>query len=143
MASDDLKAFLSENALKAEDISYVASKRFLDKDRKPIPWRIHVINSEELDRIRKRCTKKQYIPGTRETQIVTDNDKFTEAMVCETVTYPNLNDAGLQTSYNAIGAEDLIHKMLTPGEYTDLANAVQQALGYEVGMDEKIEHAKK
>ena len=55
---------------------------------------------------------------------------------------PNLDDAALQDSYGAVGAQDLIQKMLTPGEYADLANMVQQVCGFEVGMDDKMKRVK-
>ena len=45
--ADSLKAFFAESALKADEVEYVASKRFLDGDRKPIAWKIKPITQEE------------------------------------------------------------------------------------------------
>ena len=56
--------------------------------------------------------------------------------------FPNLNTEQLQASYGAIGAAALVKKMLTPGEYQDLFNAVLEANNFEVGMDEKVMKAK-
>ena len=142
MAEDNLKSFLAENAIKPADVEYVASQRFLDGNRKPVAWRLRVLTSEESDILLKSCKTKEFVPGTRDIKISTDNDKFVTELITACVTYPNLNDANLQTSYNAIGAADLIHKMLTPGEYADLGNTVQQANGFEVGMQDKIKKAK-
>lgn len=139
---DDLQGFLAENAMKAEDVDYVASPRFSGKNRKPAVWKLRVLTSEESDTILNSCKKKEFVPGTRDVKISTDNDKFVTEIVCASVIRPNLNAEKLQNSYGAVGAADLIHKMLTPGEFTDLANAVQQACGFEVGMKDKIKRAK-
>lgn len=140
--NDTLKAFLSENAIPAEEVAYVASKRFVGADRKPIAWKLRILTSEESDNLLNKSKHKEFVPGTREVKVVTNNDEFLTKLICASVTFPNLNDAALQDSYQAIGAEDLIHKMLTPGEYADLASAVQEANGFEVGMKDKIERAK-
>ncbi len=138
----NLKAFLAQNAIKMEYVKYPASKRFLDDDKKPIDWEIRVISSDEDEVIKNSCKKKEFIPGTRETSVTLDQTKYATALVCECVVFPNLNDASLQDSYGVVGAEALVKKMLTPGEYTDLYMAVTQANGFQVGMDEKIKQAK-
>jgi hypothetical protein len=139
---DGLNAFLAENAIKAEDVAYAASSRFLGKDRKPAVWKLRVLTSEENDVIIKHCKKKEFVPGTRDVKISTDNEKYVTELVCASVVFPNLNAETLQDSYGAVGAAELIHKMLTPGEFTDLASAVQEACGFEVGMKDKIDRAK-
>ena len=131
--NDNLKAFLLENAIPAEEVTYVASRRFVG---------LRILTSEESDKLLNQSKHKEFVPGTRDIKIVTDNEAFLTKLICASVTFPNLNDASLQDSYQAIGAEDLIHKMLTPGEYVDLASAVQEANGFEVGMQDKIERAK-
>lgn len=142
MAEQNLQAFLAENAIKAENVKYPASKRFLDSEKKPIEWEIRVLTSDENEAIQNECKKKEFIPGSRQTAITLDQEKYAVALICECVVYPNLNDAGLQDSYGVIGAEALVKKMLTPGEYTDLYMAVTEANGFQVGMDEKIKQAK-
>lgn len=140
--ADDLKAFFAESAIKAEEVEYVASKRFVDANRQPIPWKIAPITQEKQEELLKESKKKEYVPGTRDVKVTTDNDLFVRLLVTTCVKFPNLDDAALQDSYGAVGAQDLIEKMLTPGEYLDLANTVQQVCGYEVGMSDKIKRAK-
>ena len=142
MAEDNLQAFLAENVIKMENIKYQASKRFLDSEKKPIDWEIKVLSSDEDEALRNACKKKEIIPGTRQTTVTLDQDKYAGALICECVVYPNLNSAQLQESYGVVGAEALVKKMLTPGEYTDLYMAVSQANGFQVGMEEKIKQAK-
>jgi hypothetical protein len=142
MAEDNLQAFLAENAIKAENVKYVASKRFLGADKTPLDWEIRVLTSDENESLQNSCKKKEFIPGSRQTATSLDQDKYATALICECVVYPNLNSAQLQESYGVVGAEELVKKMLTPGEYTDLYMAVTQANGFQVGMDEKIKQAK-
>jgi hypothetical protein len=142
MGEDNLQAFLAENAIKAENVKYAASKRFLDVEKKPLEWEIRVLTHDEDEAIRNNCKKKSFRPGTRETVTELDQEKYATALICDCVVYPNLNHAQLQESYGVVGAEALIQKMLTPGEYTDLYMAVTQANGFQVGMDEKIKQAK-
>lgn len=138
-----LQAFLAENVIKAENVKYVASKRFVGADKQPIEWEIRVLTSEEDEAIKKSCKKKVFTPGTRDVKIELDSDKYAEELICACVAYPNLHDASLQDSYGVVGAAQLIRKMLTPGEYTDLYLMVSQANGFEVGMDDKkIKQAK-
>ncbi|MBR2143773.1 hypothetical protein [Anaerovibrio sp.] len=137
----DLQAFLMQNAIAAPVIEYVASKRFVANGN-PVAWKIQPITNEENDEILSQCKKKSFIPGTREIQVTTDQDKYAAMVLAKCIVYPNLNDAALQDSYQAVGAEELIKKMLTPGEYTNLFLAVQNANGFDTGMDEKIKEAK-
>jgi hypothetical protein len=142
MENDSLKVFLAENAIKPAEVAYSASPRFLNKDRKPMEWKLRVMTSEECDNILRECKKKEFVPGTREVKITTDQEKFITELTTACVTYPNLNNEELQNSYGAVGAAELVHKMLTPGEFSDLANTVQQANGFDVGMKDKIKRAK-
>ena len=138
----NLQAFLMQNAIKAPVIEYVASKRFLDANKNPIPWKIQPITHDENAAIQQQCKKKSFIPGTRETQVSVDQTMYAVKIITKCVVFPDLDDAVLQESYQAVGSEDLIQKMLTPGEYTDLFLAVQNANGFDTGMDEKIKEAK-
>ena len=111
--ADDLKAFFAESAIKAEEVEYVASKRFVDAKRQPIAWKIAPITQEKQEELLKESKKKEYVPGTRDVKVTTDNDLFVRLLVTTCVKFPNLDDAALQDSYGAVGAQDLIEKMLT------------------------------
>lgn len=140
--SMDITAFLAGNAIKIEEQEYVASKRFIGKDGKPIPWRLRVLTNDELDDMTRRCKKKEFIPKTREYKVSVDNVKLELEMICASVVYPNLNDANLQDSYGTVGAEATVKAMLTPGEYSDLARAVTEVAGFQMGMNEQVRTAK-
>lgn len=142
MEEKNLLGFLAENAIKPENKKYVASDRFLDSDKKPLEWELRVLSNDEADEILKRCKKKELTPNRQDFKIVTDTDKFITELMCATIVHPNLNAEALQDSYGAVGAADLLKKMLTPGEFNDLSFVVQEVNGYKLGMDDKIKQAK-
>ena len=56
--------------------------------------------------------------------------------------YPNLNDASLQDSYGVMGADALLKKMLTAGEYAEYLMKIQEINGFDVSFEDKVEEAK-
>lgn len=138
---NDFSAFMAANKIENEEVSYIASKRFKGADGKPIPWKFHPITAKENRDIIQSCTKK-FIGATGKQETTTDMVKYQLALITACVTYPDLNDAGLQDAYHVIGAEALIETMLLPGELTDLFKAISQANGFENDMAEKIKEAK-
>lgn len=139
----NLSAFLSQNALKDENIKYVASKRFLDENGKPIEWELCCITSEEDEAIRKACTKRVPIPGRKNqyTQEI-DYNLYLGKLAARCTVFPNLNDKELQDSYGVMGADTLLKKMLKPGEYADYLQKVQEINGFEVSFEEAVDEAK-
>jgi hypothetical protein len=138
----NLSAFLAQNALKDENIKYVASKRFIDKDGKPILWELCSITSEEDEAIRKDCTKKVQAGKKGVYTQETDFNKYAGKLAARCTVFPNLNDAELQNSYGIMGAEALLKIMLKPGEYADLLTKVQEINGFDTTMEELVDEAK-
>jgi hypothetical protein len=138
-----LSAFLSQNAVKVENVKYAASKRFLDENKKPIEWEICGITSEEDEVLRKSCTRRVPVPG-KKNQFVpeTDYPKYLGKLAAKCTVFPSLHDAELQNSYGVMGDDALLKKMLTPGEYTDYLTKVQEVNGFEVPMEDLVEEAK-
>lgn len=139
----NLSAFLAENAVKVENTKYVASKRFLDADGKPIPWEIQCITSTEDEALRKSCTKRVPVPGKRNQYTQeTDYNAYLGKLAARCTAFPNLNDAELQNSYDVMGADALLKTMLTPGEYAEYLVKVQEVNGFDVTMEDEVEEAK-
>lgn len=139
-----LAAFLAPNVEKAGGEEYVATKRIKDpKTGKPVPWKLQPVDTETMTRLRKECSRQVPVPGkrgmyTRET----DSEKFVKMLTAKTVVFPDLNNAQLQDSWGVMGAENLLNKMLIPGEYDDLVMKVQEVNGYDKDMDELVDQAK-
>ena len=53
MTEENLQAFLLENAIKADEIEYVASPRFVSGG-KPVPWKISPITNDENEALTNR-----------------------------------------------------------------------------------------
>lgn len=139
----NLSGFLSQNALKVENVKHIVSKRFLDEDGKPIPWEIRCLTSTEDETLRKASTKRAPVPGKRNqfTQEV-DYNLYLGRLAAKCTAFPNLDDAELQNSYGVMGADALLKTMLTPGEYADYLTKIQEVNGFEVTFEESVEEAK-
>lgn len=160
----DFSMFMAGNAIKNENVKYVASNRFqvqkkdkdgnpivLKKDKggnpvydmTPVEWEIKSIDSDLDELLRKECTKRVPIAGKRgQYTQETDTDKYTAKMCVACTVYPDLNNAELQDSYGVKGAEDLLKKMLLPGEYIEYKAKVMEVNGYDMSMEELVEDAK-
>lgn len=139
----NLSAFLSQNAIKVENVKYAASKRFVNEEGKPMEWEIASITSEEDELLRKTCTKRVPVPGKRNMYVPEiDFNAYLTKLAVKCTLYPNLNDVELQNSYKVMGGETLLKAMLTPGEYADFANKVKEVNGFDVPLEEAVEEAK-
>lgn len=137
-----LKAFMAQNALKPENEKIVVSERFVNEDGKPAKWEIRALSQKEDQELRKAATRVRGGKRGRPRVEEVDTNEYLVKTVASAVVYPNLNDAALQDSYGVHGAEELIQKMLTSGEYTELLIAVQELSGFDTDDEELEEEAK-
>lgn len=140
---NNLKSFLSQNAIKEDNVKFVVSKRFVDEEKKPIPWEIKRITSEEDEAIRKACTKRVQVVGKKGQYVPeTDYNAYATKLAAYCTVYPNLNDKELQDSYKVMGADDLLKTMLLPGEYGNYLAKVQEVNGYDQTLEDLVDEAK-
>lgn len=138
----NLSAFLSENAIPAESIKHVVSKRFV-ADGKPVEWTLQPISGAHDEELRRSCTKRVQTPGKKNLyQNEVDYNLYLAKLAVACIVYPNLSDAELQNSYHVKCAEDLLKTMLTPGEYVDCIAKVQEICGFDTLLDDEVEAAK-
>lgn len=138
-----LSGFFAENALKVENIKYVASKRFLDDKKKPIQWEIRSLTSKEDEELRKECTKRVPVNGKRgQYTMETDYNLYLGKLASACTVYPNLNDVELQNSYGVMGADTLLKTMLTAGEYAEYLSKIQEINGFDVSTEDMVEEVK-
>ncbi len=139
----DLSCFLSQNAITVENVKVVVSKRFMNKDKKPVEWEVKCITSEEDELIKKECTKRKPIPGKKGAYMPeTDYDQYVGRLAVACTVFPDLNNKELQDSYQVMGAEALLKKMLTPGEYREYLSKVQEVNGFDIALEDLVEEAK-
>ena len=140
----DIKAFLKQNALECENEKYVASDRFIDDNKKPIEWEIKPISTDEDAQLRDEHMKMQEVAsGKKRIKVPQLNQSaYLCALAVRCPVSPNLNSAELQDSYGVKGAERLLKRMLTPGEYYAYLEEIQRVNGFDIGLVDKVEDAK-
>lgn len=139
-----LTAFMAPNAVQDEHIKYVVSARFVDeKTKEPIEWEIQYIDSKHDEELRKACTRRVAVPGKKgQFTKETDYDKYVGLLAVECTVFPDLNNAELQNSYGVLCADELLKKMLKPGEYADYLEKIQEINGFNESFEDKVEEAK-
>jgi Phage XkdN-like protein. len=136
-------SFLKTNAVEGKIVKYVVSDRYLDENGKPEVWQIKGIDSEENEKLRESCTDRIPVPGRRG-QFTPELNvyKYLCKLAVASTVYPNLHDAVTQDSFGAMGAENLLRKMLISGEYDEYINEVQRVNKYDVTLQDKVDAAK-
>ena len=124
-----LNAFLNPGG--DGNVFYVVSPRFKD-DNGPIEWELKPQTAKEAQVLGKKYVKNGEL----------DEVAYTNALICRSVVYPNLNDSDLQKSYGVVGETDLLTTMLKPGEYANLRTKVLEINGLLNDINSDIEEAK-
>ena len=108
----------------------------------PFPFIVRSITETENKAIRKTCQKVSFDKKTRQKQIDTDTDLYNSRLVVACCVDPNFKDAEFQEKHGVRGAEDLINKILNPGQYVDLLLAVQEINGFTDDVNDLRDEAK-
>ena len=139
----DFSAFFAQNKIKHENVKFAVSKNFIGKDGKPIEWELRALSADEDEELRRASTRKVKT-GTRSNTYTSelDSNTYLAKMTALAVVYPNLNDVDLQNSYKVMGAENLLKKMLSAGEYVQLSGKVAEINGFDSDINELVEEAK-
>lgn len=129
------------NPVSAEEVKEVViSKRFVDKDGKPIPFRIKTIMQEENERITRKCRKVETIRGQRVESM--DNQKYNRALIVACTVEPDFRNADLCKAYGTVDPLDLPGKMLTVGEANNLAREILDLNGFSDEAEQLEDEAK-
>lgn len=137
----DLQAFFAQNIAAAATEDFVVSTRFKDKNGNPVPWKIRTMTEAENEEIRKAATR--LVKGKNGVKLPETNpEEYAARMVVASVVFPDMRNAELQKSYGILGAEELLKKMLLPGEYAALIQKVQEINGFDRDINEAVEEIK-
>ena len=132
-----LESFMLKDEV--QEVEYVASKRFKDKEGNAEKWRLKTINADENDLIRKQCYKQVQVGKRLKSEF--DTVRYLELLADKCVVYPDLHNVELQNHYGEMDSIKLLKKhLLNPGEYDDLMAEIQRINGY--SLDEAVEEAK-
>lgn len=137
----DFEAFFAENKVKSEDVEFVASDKFINKETgKPIAWKLRKMDEFTNKRL-KESSQKKVTSGNR-VRYVTDNETYLCKLMIGTVVFPDLNNKELQDKWNVMDAESLLRKMLSAGEYANLMIEVQRVNDFDIDFSALVEEAK-
>lgn len=131
-----LQDFLTKNIIDASVTTEVMIKPF------PHPFVIKSITQAENSVIRKGCTVTEYNKKTHQKETSTDTQAYLNKLIIACTVDPCFKDAELQKAYGVVGAEALLEKLLTPGQYADLLQAVNDINNFDTDMQELVDEAK-
>jgi len=128
--------FLMEGEAAAQETAEVHISGF------PHPFLIHSITEAENKAIRKTCQKVSFDKRTRQRSAETDQEMYVSRLAAACCTEPNFKDAQLQARYGAVGEDELMGKILKPGQFNELMTAIMELNGFSSDMDELRDEAK-
>lgn len=131
-----LTEFLTANKVDSNITTEVEIKPF------PFPFVVKSITEAENKLIRKSCQTAEYNKKTHQKELQTDTQTYLTKLVVACTVDPCFKDAELQAAYDVVGAEALVEKLLTPGQYAALLQAVNDINSFDNDMEELVEEAK-
>lgn len=139
----DFMAFMAQNKIKRENVKFVASKSFVDKNGKPLEWELKPIDNKEDEALRKMCTRQVKVPGKPNmVRPEMDSNQYIGKLAAACTVFPDLKNKDLQDSYHVMGDDELLKVMLSPGEYAEYCNKVSEVNDFDVDLSDKVEEAK-
>ena len=139
----NLHAFFAQNVEKVQVEEHVISNRFKDENGNPIKWQFGAIDGMKDTENRAAATKKVPMYNNPNVKLPeTDFDLYILKNAVDSIKFPNLKDAELQKSYGVMCGEELLQKMLLPGELTEVKRITQEVNGFNAGITEMVEEAK-
>jgi len=138
---ENLSAFLAQNTIRIENKKVPVSKRFIDNEGKPLLWELSAVTNREDEEIRKECMQR-VSDGKGRTKTEMDYPTYLGKLAVRCTVYPDLDNKELQDSYGVMGADKLLKTMLTPGEYANYLEKIQEVNGFDTQYEELVEEAK-
>ncbi len=118
-----LDAFLHPVELKQEK-EVVISKRFLDGEGKPVPFKIRTISQEENEALSKRSVHLKKVEGRKFEAL--DDLEYTRRLIVACTAYPDFTNSELCQAYGVMDPLMVPGKMLNSGEYKRLLQAIME-----------------
>lgn len=131
-----LQDFLTANKVENAVTTEVEIKPF------PFPFIVKTITEAENKQITKSCQVSEFNKKTHRRETQTDTQAYLSKLVVACTVDPNFKDAELQAAYGVVGAEALVEKLLTPGQYAALLQAVNDINSFDTDMQELVDEAK-
>lgn len=134
-----LQDFLNNTPASTEE-EVAVSKRLVDPDTGELyKFKIRPLTDKEYENARNLATT---LPKRKKDPAKFNNSLFDEKIVIDCTIYPNFKDAHSIQATGCISPEQYLHKVLLPGEVSELSNRIIALSGFDNDMDELIEDAK-
>lgn len=111
-----------------EEKEVVISKRFVDGQGNPVPFRIRSLTQDENDRITKQATRQVKVNGQPVETL--DNVDFSRRMVVAATVEPDFSSKEMCDAYGVLDPLLVPGKMLLSGEYGRLMAEITQLSGF-------------
>ena len=111
-----------------EEKEVVISKRFVDGQGNPVPFRIRSLTQEENDRITKQATRQVKVNGQPVEKL--DNADFSRRMVVAATVEPDFSSKEMCDAYGVLDPLLVPGTMLLSGEYGRLMTEITQLSGF-------------
>ena len=124
----NLSAFLKPAYLR-EEKEIVISKRFLDEQGNPAPFKIRSVSQEENEQIT-RASKRQRKVGSM-VQEHLDSIEYGRRLVVTGTMVPDFRAKEMCEAYGTLDPMQVPGKMLTAGEFAALLDAISELSGFD------------
>lgn len=123
-----LQAFLNPVATEVTE-EVVISNRFLDEEKKPVPFVVKGITQEENNALIKRATTREKRNGQLVENL--DRPKYQALLIQACVVEPDFCQKELCDKYGVVDPLMVPARMLLSGEYANLVNAIMETNGFQ------------
>lgn len=123
----NLSAFLKPAYLR-EEKEIVISKRFLDEQGNPAPFKIRSVSQEENEQITKASRRQYKVSGTVQERL--DPIEYGRRMVVTGTVMPDFRAKEMCEAYGTLDPMQVPGKMLTAGEFAALLDAISELSGF-------------
>lgn len=134
----NLKAFLHP-VQSTETHAVVVSRRFVDEDGEPVPFKIRPLTQEENDAITKRCMRQIKVNSQFVEKL--DNIAYGRRLVVAATVEPDFQSEDICRAYGTMDPLELPGKMLLAGEYSKLSKEIMTLSGFETdGLEDEAKN---
>ena len=124
----NLSAFLKPAYLR-EEKELIISKRFLDEQGNPAPFKIRSVSQEENEQITKASRRQRKVGSMVQEHL--DSIEYGRRLVVTGTMVPDFRAKEMCEAYGTLDPMQVPGKMLTAGEFAALLDAISELSGFD------------
>lgn len=148
-----IQAFMRPELKEETIVEIPGIQTFTDEKGEPIPFKIRMITTADLTRIRKGCHVRKIAKDAKGKPIFQngqiqyddqyDGNAMNDQMIVQALVFPDLHNKELLDFYGVLDSVELVHKLFRKlDDYTYITEKIQEISGITSDGDEVIEDAK-